>query len=134
MRSALLSVSRQTTSSRQSPYKSAVSAGVDFVPLFDVTPDAVKSRLVLPAAYLSIWLLSSSSRVSSSSHQTKKFVEPGALPKLALLAAENSPLVLEDHISAPGLAASTSSATQRPVSAPLTGPCWRMAQVLASRR
>src|SRR6478609_7213022 len=117
MCSALLSVSRQTTSSRQSPYRSAVSAGVDFVPLFEVTPEAVRSRLVLPAAYLSIWLLSSSSRVSSSSHQTRKLVEPGAEPRLAFVAAENSPEVLEDHISAPGLAGSTSSATQRPVSA-----------------
>src|SRR6185295_4458108 len=130
MRRALLSVSRHTTSSRQSPYRSAVSVGVDFVPLFELTPLAVSSRVVVPPAYLSMWLASSSSRVSSASQYTRKFCEPGAAERLALLVAENSrPPVLEAHISAPGLAASTSSATQRPVSAPLIGPSSMMAQV-----
>src|SRR6185436_11884168 len=135
MRSALLSASRHTTSSRQSPYRSAVSMGVDLVPLLALTPLAVSKRVVVPPAYLSIWLASSSSRVSSPSQYTRKFCEPGAAARSALLVAENKrPPVLDAHTSAPGLAASTSSATQRPVSAPLIGPCQRMAQVRASRR
>src|SRR6187549_170915 len=115
MRSAVLSVSRHTTSSRQSPYRSAVSVGVDFVPLFEDTPFAVSKRVVAPLANLSMRLLSSSSRDSSASHQTRKLVEPGAVPKRTLVGAANSPPVLEAHISAPGLLGSMSSATQRPV-------------------
>src|SRR6185312_2996623 len=133
MRSPDESDSRHTTSSRQSPSRSAVSVGTDLVPLFDATPLADSSRLVVPLAYLSMCVLSSSSRVSSPSQYTTKLVDPGMVPRLALVVAENIPLVLDDHISAPGLLASTSSATQRPVSSPSMGPCWMMAQVLASR-
>ena len=49
------------------------------------------------------------------------------------MVAENRPSTLDAHISAPGFAAEMSSATQRPVSAPLIGPAWMIAQVRASR-
>src|SRR5678815_1985587 len=117
-------------SSRQSPSRSAVSAGVDLVPLFEAQPLAL--RIELPP-YLLIDVPSSSSRVSSPSHQMRKFCDDGLLPRLALLVAEIRPSVLDAHISAPGFDAEMSSATQRPVSAPLIGPSWMIAQVRASR-
>src|SRR5215510_12452809 len=117
-------------SSRQSPSRSAVSAGVDFEPLFDAQPLAL--RIELPP-YLLIDVPSSSSRVSSASHQIRKFCEDGLLPRLAFVLAENRPVTLDDHISAPGLLAEMSSATQRPVSAPLTSAICRLAQVTGSR-
>src|SRR5262245_55735551 len=110
-------------SSRQSPSRSAVSVGVDLVPLFDAQPLA-DSRVLPPN--LLIEVPSSSSRVSSASHQMRKFCELGLVPTLALLDAENRPVTLDDHISAPGLLAEMSSATQRPVSAPLTGDACRL--------
>src|SRR5262249_34442171 len=100
MRSAELSVSRQTTSSRQSPVRSAVSAGVDLVPLFELTPLAVSRRLVAPALHLSMWFESRSSRVSSASHQITKFCDVGLVPRFVLLVADKRPSTLEDHISA----------------------------------
>src|SRR5262245_59405469 len=133
MRSAELSVSRHTTSSRQSPVRSAVSAGVDLVPLFELRPLVVSKRLVAPALHLSMCVPSSSSRVSSPSHHTRKFCDVGLVPRLAFVVAENNPVTLDAHISAPALDDVMSSATQRPVSAPLTGPCWMTAQVRASR-
>src|SRR5262245_54120860 len=80
MRRNALSVVRQTTSSRQSPNRSPLSAGVDLVPLLDVTPDAVSRRVSADVPYLSMWLLSSSSRTVSESHQTRKLAEPGVRP------------------------------------------------------
>src|SRR5262245_32203238 len=105
MRSALLPVVRNTTSSRQSPKMSPLNAGVDFVPLLDVVPSAVKRRVSPPVPYLSTWLLSSSSRTVSLSHQTRKFVEPGlredACPPEVLV----RPATAEDQASAPALPA-----------------------------
>ena len=88
------------TSSRQSPSRSAVSAGVDLVPLFDAQPLAL--RIELPP-YLLIDVPSSSSRVSSASHQIRKFCDDGFEPRLAFVVAENTPSTLDAHISAPGL-------------------------------
>src|SRR2546423_3490027 len=88
MSSALLSLRRHTTSSRQSPYKSATRHGVLLLPLFEETlganpcvpevagskskfcrnpsavPDVFQSPIVAP---------SSSSRIGSASHQMPKF-------------------------------------------------------------
>src|SRR5262245_42127683 len=118
MRSAVLSLVRSTTSSRQSPKMSPESAGVDLVPLFDVVPSAVSRRVSPPVPYLSTWLLSSSSRTVSVSHQTRKFVEPGlreaACPPELLV----RPATAEDQASAPALPAYTSPATARPLSQP----------------
>ena len=72
------------------------------MPLFDVQPLAV--RIELPPNLL-IDVPSSSSRVSSASHQMRKFVCAGLVPTFALLVAENRPVTLDDHISAPGLLA-----------------------------
>src|SRR5262245_16310665 len=74
MRNAVLSVVRKITSSRQSPNKSELSAGVDLVPLFDEHPSAV---MMMPVALLSQFhlemrLLSRSSRSRSPSHQMTK--------------------------------------------------------------
>src|SRR5688572_32286942 len=116
-RNAELFDSLQMISSRQSPSRSAVSAGVDLVPLFDAQPLALSSE---PPPYLLIDVPSSSSRLSSASHQMRKFCDDGLLPTFALVLAENIPSTLDDHISAPGLLADTSAATQRPVSSPFT--------------
>ena len=50
MRSAALFVSRQITSSRQSPRMSALSAGVALVPLFDAMPESESRLDVFPRA------------------------------------------------------------------------------------
>ena len=131
MRNAVLPVSRQITSSRQSPKRSALKQGVDLVPLLDATELSV-SRFVSPLVpYLSIWLLSSSSRTVSASHQIRKLVEPGfrptLLPELLLM-----PLTAEDHASAPALPAQTSPATPRPLSQPQVGCDQMIAPVRAS--
>src|SRR3954454_489890 len=104
MRSALLSAVRHTTSSRQSPNRSALRAGFDLVPLLAATPDPVSRRVSPPVPYLSMWVASSSSRLVSPSHQTVKLVEPGWRPMVAPLAS-NRPLMPapEDQNSAPGL-------------------------------
>src|SRR6187399_3057370 len=105
MRSAALLVVRSTTSSRQSPKMSPLSAGVDLVPLLDVVPSAVSRRVSPPVPYLSTWLLSNNSRTVSASHQIRKFVEPGlredACPPEVLLRPETA----EDQASAPALPA-----------------------------
>src|SRR5689334_14783599 len=105
-RSAVLLDSRSTSSSRQSPRRSAVSVGVDLVPLLEAQPDAESSAPEAPS--LVIEVPSSSSRVSSASHQMRKFWEPGLAPTFALLVAECRLSTLDAHISAPGLLASTS--------------------------
>src|SRR5512133_2164083 len=100
------------TSSRQSPNKSALRTGVDLVPLFETHPSAVKS---LPTLYLSMWFPSKSSLLKSPSHQIRKFVEEGESPIRSPFIF-NSPSEPENHISAPGLEGSISSATPRPTS------------------
>src|SRR5262245_958170 len=77
MRSAALFVSRQITSSRQSPNMSALSAGVAFVPLLETMPESESSGVVFPWSqfHLLIVVLSSSSRSRSPSHQTPKLIE-----------------------------------------------------------
>src|SRR5258706_4612721 len=96
-RRAELSASRQITSSRQSPMKSAVSAGVDLVPLCGA--HSLHESKVAPP-YFAIEVLSSSSRVSSPSHQIKKLIEPGAPPRFLPVAASKSPVPPAAHISA----------------------------------
>src|SRR5690242_10057157 len=105
MRSARLSLVRQITSSRQSPNRSAVSAGVDFVPLLDATPEPLSSVVSPPLPYLLMWVPSSSSRTVSPSHQIRKLVEPGLRPRLAPVVALRRLPPWADHISAPGLPA-----------------------------
>src|SRR5262247_1326743 len=77
MRSAALPVSRQITSSRQSPNMSALSAGVAFVPLFEAMPESESSAVVFPASQFHLLIVtpSSSSRSRSPSHQTPKLIE-----------------------------------------------------------
>src|SRR5690349_1608300 len=130
MRSAWLSDVRQTTSSRQSPNRSAARAGVDFVPLL-ATPLPVSSRVSPPVPYLSMCVPSRSSRTGSPSHQITKLIEPGLRPMFC-------PLVLyipetpADHDSAPGLPAYTSSETPRPLSHPHDRFCQMICPVRAS--
>src|SRR5512138_1041199 len=100
------------TSSRQSPNRSALRAGVDFVPLFEIHPSAVKS---LPALYLSIWFPSSSSLVRSPSHQIRKLQDEGESP-IRFPFIVKSPSDPAHHISAPGLEGSISAATPLPTS------------------
>src|SRR4030095_2770082 len=77
MRSAALPVSRQITSSRQSPSMSALSAGVGFVPLLEAIPESESRLDVLPAVqfHLLIVVPSSNSRSRSPSHHTPKLIE-----------------------------------------------------------
>src|SRR3954470_21217223 len=114
MRSAELFDSRQTTSSRQSPNRSAVSAGVLLVPLLEAHWLQFRSE---EPPYFEMVVPSSSSRVSSASHQIKKLIELGGLPTFMPVVAEyRSLLAPAAHISAPGLLAKMSSASPRPVS------------------
>src|SRR2546426_9024737 len=77
MRSAALFVSRQITSSRQSPSMSALKHGVAFVPLFEAMPESESSVVVFPWSqfHLLIVVPSSNSRSRSPSHQTPKLIE-----------------------------------------------------------
>src|SRR5689334_13850267 len=120
MRSAWLSLVRQTTSSRQSPNRSPDSAGVDLVPLLDATPLPVSSLVSPPVPYLSTCVPSSSSRTGSPSHHARKFVEPGFRPTF-WPPTLNSPETAEDQNSMPLLPAYTSPATPRPLSQPQVG-------------
>src|SRR5690606_12754338 len=90
------------TSSRQSPKRSALNTGVDFVPLIETHPSAVNSR---PAPYLSMWFPSSNSRVRSPSHQIRKLVDGGLAP-IRSPAVFSNPWDPENHSSAPGFDAS----------------------------
>src|SRR5256885_753893 len=104
MRSSLLSVVRQITSSRQSPRMSAESAGVDFVPLFDEQSSAVSRRVSVSSFqfHLSIWFEFSSSRRRSPSHQTPKLHEDGFFSEIFSPFTLNRPLTRgppEPHIS-----------------------------------
>src|SRR4029453_3965260 len=106
MRRKRLSFERRSTSSRQSPRTSADRFGVALVPLIELAPSAVSSRVSPPVPYLSTWLLSSSSRKGSASHQTRKFALPGVRPTLAPVELNRfvSP-VPEPQNSAPALPA-----------------------------
>src|SRR5262245_14252931 len=74
--------SLKMTSSRQSPKRSADRLGVALVPSMDDAPVAVNKRVSPPVPYLSMWLLSSSSRTNSPSHQIRKLTELGLRPAL----------------------------------------------------
>src|SRR5918992_4169812 len=115
MRSAVLAVVGQMTSSRQSPNRSADSDGVALEPLLEWTPLAVSSRESEPVPYLSMRVWSSSSRTGSPSHQTRKLIDDGSRP-MAWPAVLRRLVSLDDHDSAPGLPAHTSPDTPRPLS------------------
>src|SRR3954467_15515539 len=104
MRSLVLSVVGQMTSSRQSPRMSAWRDGVDLVLLLACTPLAVSSRVSALVPYLSMCVPSSSSRWASPSHQITKLVLDGLRPMFwpdVLYRPETA----DDHDSAPGLPA-----------------------------
>src|SRR6185503_13929383 len=94
MRSSLLSVVRQITSSRQSPRMSALSVGVAFVPLFDAQPSAVNRRSSVPVVqfHFEIVLRSSNSRSKSPSHQTPKLQDLGDASEIFSPFELNSPV------------------------------------------
>src|SRR6187549_1455733 len=105
MRKAELFASRQITSSRQSPIRSATRLGTDLLPLLEAHTVQV-SRL--PAPSLLMVVPFSSSRVSSASHQIRKLTElgcgpPSKRPVVALV----SPTPAPAQNSAPGLLANT---------------------------
>src|SRR5262245_2932744 len=77
MRSAELFVSRQITSSRQSPRMSALKQGVALVPLLEAALESESSAVVFPWSqfHLLIVFPSSNSRSRSPSHQTPKLIE-----------------------------------------------------------
>src|SRR5690606_22050968 len=74
-------------------------------------------RVSPPGPYLSMCVWSSSSRVGSPSHQTRKLAEPGLRP-MEVPEVLSRPSTREDQNSAPGLPAQTSPATPRPLSPP----------------
>src|SRR4051812_40426021 len=116
MRSAVLSVVGQITSSRQSPNRSPESEGVDLVPLLECTPAAVSRRVSPEVPYLSMCVASSSSRTGSPSHQARKFVEPGLRLVTTAPAGLRTPSAAADHDSAPALPDQMSAETPRPLS------------------
>src|SRR5262249_23900145 len=112
MRSAALPVSRQMTSSRQSPRMSALKHGVAFVPLFEAMLESLNNVVVFPWSQFHLLIVtpSSSSRSRSPSHQTPKLIEGLAaeictprLPSSALgvdcCAVYMPPVFPEAHIS-----------------------------------
>src|SRR4051794_21564737 len=103
MRSAVLPLVGQITSSRQSPNRSPESDGVDLVPLLECTSAAVSSRVSPAVPYLSTWLPSSSSRTGSPSHQARKLVEPGLRLVTTVPVGPRTPSAAEDQDSAPAL-------------------------------
>src|SRR4051812_39213181 len=131
MRSAVLSVVGQITSSRQSPNRSPDSDGVDLVPLLECTLAAVSRRVSPEVPYLSMWVPSSSSRVVSASHQVRKFVELGLRVDTTVPCGLRTPSAAADQDSAPGLPAQMSPETPRPLS-PLAGVVHRTCPVRAS--
>ena len=90
MRKAELSVVRQITSSRQSPRRSALSAGVDFEPLLEEQSVAVSRRLTVPVpqSHLSMRLPSRISRRRSPSHQQAKLIDDGREAEISVPLAE----------------------------------------------
>src|SRR3712207_4653373 len=99
MRRAVLSVVGQTTSSRQSRSRSPESDGVDLVPLFECTPEAVGRRVSPPVPYLSMWVPSSSCRTGSASHQARKLAEPGLRDATTAPDGPRTPSAIEDQDS-----------------------------------
>ena len=99
MRRAELSLSRQTTSSRQSPKRSAQSPGVALVPLLEERPvgESWVRVLLICQFHFEIVVPSRSSRVRSPSHQQRKFIGPGRVETISLpltswrLAREDQP-------------------------------------------
>src|ERR1041384_6744338 len=120
MRSAVLFVVGQITSSRQSPKRSPESDGVALVPLLECTSDAVSSRVSPEVPYLSTWLPSSSSRTGSASHQARKLLEPGWRLLTTAPVGPRTPSAADDQDSAPALPDQMSAETPRPLS-PLAG-------------
>src|SRR5690606_748591 len=98
-------------SSRQSPNRSAVSEGVDLVPLLEAPPEAV-SRTAPPAFWMVI--PSSNSRSRSPSHQARKLVLLGEMLTTVPEALRTPPAAPQN--SAPGLEARMSAAAPRPTS------------------
>src|SRR5690606_14762234 len=91
--------------------------GVALVPLLEATPLPVSRRVSPFGPYLSIRVWSSSSRLGSPSHQTRKLIELGLRP-MAVPEVLSRPSTREDQNSAPGLPAQISPATPRPLSSP----------------
>src|SRR3977135_1019282 len=87
IRSSLLSVVLKITSSRQSPNRSALRAGVAFVPLFDEQSAAVMMVFSVPLcqSHFEMRLPSRISRTKSPSHQIAKLTDRGAGPILSPL-------------------------------------------------
>src|SRR5688572_2168399 len=100
MRSCELSEVRQMTSSRQSPKRSADSAGVDFVPLLELRPpgDRIELLLLVAGFHFEIVVPSRISRIVSASHQQAKFICPGRELEICTPVALISP-PREPHIS-----------------------------------
>src|SRR5688572_8940043 len=94
MRSSLLSVVRQMTSSRQSPSMSALSVGVAFVPLLDEQPSAVSrtSSVAVVQFHFKIVFRSSNSRSTSPSHQIPKLQDRGDASEIFSPLALKSPV------------------------------------------
>src|SRR5262249_18827405 len=112
MRSAALFVSRQITSSRQSPKMSALRQGVAFVPLLEAIPESESRFDVFPASqfHLLIVVPSSSSRSRSPSHHTPKLIDglvaeictprgPSVAFGVDICAVYMPPVLPEAHIS-----------------------------------
>src|SRR5262245_19767793 len=116
MRNAALFLSRQITSSHQSPRMSALKQSVAFVPLLEaisgLEAESESSGVVFPWSqfHLLIVVPSSSSRSRSPSHQTPKLIEGLAAeictprgPRTALgddnCAVYMPPVLPEAHIS-----------------------------------
>src|SRR3990172_3467319 len=93
MRSSRSSLVRQTTSSRQSPNKSALTAGVALVPLFAVQSAASSKgvSLLSDQFHLAMRFRSSNSRNRSPSHQTPKLQELGGRDEIFSPFALNRP-------------------------------------------
>src|SRR5215204_5220372 len=93
MRSAVLSLVRQMTSSRQSPRMSPRRDGVAFVVLFEATPAGESSVAVVRVVQFHFEMVvpSSNSRRRSASHQMPKFLGEGAEVLICTPVALQSP-------------------------------------------
>src|SRR3954469_927648 len=89
--------------------------GVAFVPLSECTPEPVSRRVSDEVPYLSMWVVSRSSRTGSPSHQERKLAEDGSRP---FVAPPSSRIEVSeaDQTSAPSLPAQMPPATPRPLS------------------
>src|SRR5262245_58201820 len=100
MRSSLFALDRHMTSSRQSPKRSALRAGVDLVPLFDERPPGERIELPVPVRWFHFVIVVPSriSRSRSASHQIAKFICPGRPLEICVPLALIKP-PREPHIS-----------------------------------